>query len=72
MGDDGGRTPAPPHPQLQHGGVDGGRPVPLETGHHGGEEPVAQHHVGGGVVAGALTRDGERPSAAGTGGDAAR
>lgn len=58
-----GDPPAPPHPQLQHGGVDGGRPVPLETGHHGGEEPVTEGYVGGGVVAGALARDGERPLA---------
>lgn len=61
-----GDPPAPPHPQLQHGGVDGGCPVPLETGHHGGEEPVTEGYVGGGVVAGALARDGERPLAART------
>lgn len=61
--------PAPPHPQLQHGGVDGGRPVPLEAGHHGGEEPVPERRLIRGVVAGALPRDGERPSAAGTTGE---
>lgn len=61
--------PAPPHPQLQHGGVDGGRPVPLEAGHHGGEQPVAERRLGRGMVAGALARDGERPSAAGTAGE---
>lgn len=47
------RAPSP-HPQLQHGGVDGGRPVPLEACHHGAEEPLAERHLRGVVVAGAL------------------
>lgn len=49
------RTAAPsPHPQLQHGGVDGGRPVPFEARHHGAEEPLSERHLRGVVVAGAL------------------
>lgn len=50
----GKRVPAAPHPQLQHGGVDGGRPVPLEAGHHGAQEPVTERRLRRWVVAGAL------------------
>uniref|UniRef100_A0A8C5IKM1 Zinc finger matrin-type protein 2 n=30 Tax=Sauria TaxID=32561 RepID=A0A8C5IKM1_JUNHY len=48
------RAPVAPHPQLQHGGVDGGRPVPLEAGHHGAQEPLTERRLRRCVVTGAL------------------